>query len=138
MTAKNKIPASPTLWPRRAIYLPAFFGALILAPIIVGIIGAPVFLISVAALIFGAPLYLIFGAPILFWLLSRNVRRKAVYAFAGLMTNTAIGIAIMVFNTDSPELGNLYLLFGSAFAPIWAATFAALYASFTKKSDIYA
>lgn len=141
MTVATRIfrpPPSPLLWPARPVSMTAFFAALLLAPLIVAILGAPVFLIPVAALPFGLPVYLLLGAPVMFWMLCRGARRKSAFAIAAVLLNSTVAIALYIAVPDSIELGNLYLVFGTVFAPIWAATFAALYKRYTRNSNIYA
>lgn len=141
MTVATKFfnpPQSPLLWSAHPISLTAFFAALILAPLIVAILGAPVFMLPVAALVFGLPVYLMLGAPVMFWMLSRGERRKTAFAVAAIFVNSTTSIALYIYAPREPELGNIYLLFGSVFAPIWAATFIALYKRFTRNSSIYA
>ncbi|UYV38183.1 hypothetical protein N4R57_03590 [Rhodobacteraceae bacterium D3-12] len=131
-------PPSPLLWSTRPVSMIAFFAALLLAPLIVGILGAPLYLISMLALLFGLPVYLLLGAPVMFWMLCRGERRKSAFAVAGVLLNSTFVIGLYIAYPDSNGLGIFYLLFGTAFAPIWAATFTALYKRFTRNSNIYA
>ena len=138
MTVAEKIQPSPLLWSAHPIHIPAFFGALFLAPVVIGIIGIPFFFISLAAVVFGAPVYFGLGAPIMFWLLSRGIRNAGTFALAGFLVNLAVCLCGYAISYDEPEVANLYLVFGSVFAPIWAVTFVAFYHDFTKNSRIYA
>ncbi len=117
----------------------AFTVALIGAPLLVTLVGG-VFLIPIAALIFGGPVYLIAGTPVLLWMVGRYPPAFDTYACAGLITNMLIFLLVCIL-TSSITKGTvdleplaLILIWGTAFAPIWAGTFGYLYARFTRSN----
>ncbi len=58
--------------PERLVDPVAFFIALILAPLVVGLLGAPLLLIPSFAVLVGGLPYLLIGGPILWWALRRG------------------------------------------------------------------
>ncbi|MEM6594798.1 MAG: hypothetical protein AAF672_08395 [Pseudomonadota bacterium] len=114
----------------------AFVGALICAPLVIAAVFCWVLFIPVVAVGFGALPYLLLGTPVYFWLLSRGEERKWCFALAGLIANT-FGAVVL---TASQRIGfsgafdmfQLYIGFGSIFAPLWSATFMWLYRSFRR------
>ena len=125
-----------TLWPNQIINIPAFFGALILAPLLVTALSFYV-VIPVFALMFGGPLYLALGTPLLLWLLSRQPCTSRDCATAALLANAAVCALAMLYgaairNDDIFGVTFFFLLFGSIFAPLWGGTFGWLYLKFTR------
>ncbi|MCY4335548.1 MAG: hypothetical protein OXC60_12875 [Litoreibacter sp.] len=114
----------------------AFVGALICAPLLIAAVFCWVLFIPVFAVGFGALPYLLFGTPVYFWLLSRGEERQTRFALAGFIVN-AFGALVL---TASQRIGfsgafdmfQLYIGFGSVFAPIWSAAFVWLYRSFRR------
>lgn len=126
------------LWPSHVIHMPAFFGALILAPLLVTALSFYV-VVPVFALLFGAPFYFALGTPLLLWLLSRKPCTSGDCATAALLANGAACVFAMIFGTltQNDEIYGMvffYLLFGSIFAPLWGATFGWLYLKFTRNA----
>ena len=110
----------------------AFFGALILAPLLVTALTFWVAYIPVAALIFGAPFYLALGTPVLMWHLARNAPNAT--DIAGLaMATVAIAagcltvLAILAGQTETVHVILAGSIFGLIFAPVWGGTFGWLY-----------
>ena len=126
----------------------AFFAALLLAPLIVGIpalilivlgssIGGPFVLVLfplaviVVATVIGAPVYLIFGGPI-FWMALSTGRSLPGSAFVANLLS--LPFVMMFFALIDGNVGaalGYYAVLGSIFAPIWGAFFESLYAHFT-------
>ena len=112
----------------------AFFGALILAPIIIGLIGVAL-VIPPVAVFFGAPLYLLFGTPVLWIALQKGVTTARAFAAIGfaLMLTLLVPLALLEHIGEAPFLGlplQVLAAFGLIFAPIWCAKFAVLYRKF--------
>ncbi len=129
---------SHTLWPTHVIHMPAFFGALILAPLLVTALSFYV-VIPVFALMFGAPIYLALGTPLLLWQLSRIPCTSSDCAAAALLANAAACALAMLYsaltqNDDLVGLTLFYLFFGSIFAPLWGGMFGWLYLKFTRNA----
>ncbi len=127
-----------TLWPSHIIHIPAFFSALILAPLLVTALSFYV-VIPVFALLFGAPFYLAIGTPLLLWLLSRRPCSAGDCATAAIIANVVFCTLTMLYaaltkNEDILGFVAFYLLFGSIFAPLWAGTFGWLYLKFTRNA----
>lgn len=127
-----------TLWPIRTIHMPAFFGALVLAPLLVTALSFYLF-VPIFALAMGGPLYLVLGAPFLMWWLSRRPCDGGEIAMAALLINAAACALFMAYGAligeeDLASVALLYLLFGSIFAPLWGGMFGWLYTKFTRKA----
>lgn len=122
----------------------AFTLALVGAPLIAGIIGAPLLLIPSFAVLFGGPLYLLFGTPLLWMAIRRGMTKSA--AFSGLATKTMLTLLIpitllVVVTADSlPKLSEaLWLLsfYGAisvAMAALWGQLFGVLYTKLRSKT----
>lgn len=127
MTAKT----IHTLWPTHRVHIPAFFGALILAPLAFAAMSF-ILVIPVFAVFFGALPYLVFGGPALFWALSQGIRKPTELAMVGFCANAVFVVisASYVAATTPRELDaylGLFAGFGSIFAPLWGLTFGHLY-----------
>jgi len=116
----------------------AFFVALVSAPLLVGLLGVWL-LIPPFAVIFGGPLYLIFVTPALWLALQRGIKTPGKFALIGFLV--MLGLLALGFVVDAAfsiflgvELLTFYGGFGLIFAPIWSATFAALYQKFRNKN----
>lgn len=132
MTANIK---SHTLWPAHRIHLPAFFAALFLAPILWGLLGAPL-IVPFFAMLFGGVPYLIFGTPLLLWYLGRRPCRALPIAGLAFLANLSCalclgGLSQAGYFRQFGDWDQIVLAFGSFFAPLWGATFAWLYNSMT-------
>lgn len=135
-------PSGRLFWPQRRIHMPAFFGALILAPLI-GSAAWFFLVIPVFALIFGLPLYFALGTPTLLVRLGRGPATGYDTAFLAFLVNLLAclmaGIAAMVAQDEHlGTLAVLYLVFGSLVAPIWGGAFGWLYRRFTRRNPAYA
>ncbi len=125
-----------TLWPTRRVHMPAFFGALLLAPLI--ITGATFWLfVPLAALFMGGPLYLILGGPLLLWHLSRKPCDASETAWLAVLANVAALVCSFLFAAamESKDLmltSVYYTGFGFIFAPLWGWMFGLLYSRFTR------
>ncbi|MBU2981893.1 hypothetical protein KO498_08700 [Lentibacter algarum] len=138
MTAIAKTQPLPrrTLWATRRIHMPAFFGALVLAPILDTALTF-FLIIPLFALYMGAPFYLLIGTPTLLWMLSQAECRPVNCAVAAVLSSTTASALVLAYSwiTQDESLSQaalLYLFFGAIFAPIWGATFGYLYMFFTK------
>lgn len=132
-------PAKP---PEPIAALP-FVLALICAPLLVAATTFWIFLVPVFAVPFGAVPYLCGGIPTYIWMLSKGIRHPAHFALAGFILNLAIcsAVALFLFMTEPSSLqaeqfAQIYLWFGSIFAPIWSAVFAWLYGQFQSSKHI--
>ena len=135
--AKNQLP-NRTLWASQPIHMPAFFGALFLAPILVTALTF-FLVVPMFALIMGGLPYLILGTPILLWRLSQVPCTPSDCAVAAVSANTAASVLALLYclsvqDDNLAGVVTLYMLFGTIFAPVWGATFGYLYNSFTKQS----
>jgi hypothetical protein len=125
-----------TLWPRHTIHFPAFFAALVLAPLLVTAFTFWL-IIPIFALVVGGPIYLVLGTPTLMWMLSRGWSGASTIALMAAFANVAaclaaIGLAQLAGLPKTAEAAPAFLSFGLIFAPLWGATFGWLYSSFTK------
>lgn len=112
--------------------------ALILAPLLVGLLTFWVLLIPVVAVVVGAPLYLIMGVPCYLWALSYRNWSPAQFAALGLLMNLSAHIIVFALSFGAfgaildPDTLHGYFALGYVFAPIWSLTFARLYIRFSK------
>ncbi|KAJ54047.1 hypothetical protein ACMU_03905 [Actibacterium mucosum KCTC 23349] len=107
----------------------AFIGALILAPVLVGVIGAPYLLIPTGALVFGMKPYLIFGTPFLLIAVALGLNREWGFACVGFVANL---VFLACFDMVVPEgIHPLYAIFSCLFAAFWSAIFFELYCRFS-------
>ena len=121
----------------------AFFGALVLAPGLVGLLGLPL-VVPPFATILGAPLWLGLGTPALLWMVGRYPPRFATYALfavAGHIILCGGALLIALWRPDliprpESELIMVYLIFGAIFAPLWGGLFAKLYNKFNRMADL--
>ncbi|MCF3595698.1 hypothetical protein LZG00_17025 [Rhodobacteraceae bacterium LMO-12] len=123
---------------RHAVRLPAFFAALILAPLIPALLGFPL-LIPYVALYMGGPFYLLLGGPTLYWMLSREPRSAWQTATAALVVNTLACIpillaALFIGTKDLRSIASVYFTYGAMFSMLWGGLFGLLYNFFTRKS----
>lgn len=120
-----------TLWPTRPIHVPAFFLALIGAPLVTAAGGFWLFLVPVFAVPFGAAAWLVLGTPTLMWFLSRHPNSTAyipAVALAGhLLSLCAYGALSRLSGADVLPATQVYGILGALFAPLWGAAFAMLY-----------
>ena len=121
----------------------AFAGALVLAPLLVGLLGLPL-IVPPLAVIFGAPLWLGLGTPALLWMVGRYPPRFGRYALMALAGHLAFlaGAALLVWLRpdlvqEAQGLLVFYLIFGSVFALLWGGTFATLYRKFNHMADAF-
>ncbi|MCV2892909.1 hypothetical protein [Lentibacter sp. XHP0401] len=129
---------SHLLYPTQRIHMPAFFAALVLAPII--ITGATFWLVvPVFAVVIGAPAYLGLGLPLLIWHLSRapcNAGEIAALAFVSNFTALCLTTfaAFALGKEQIVEATIFYFGFGLIFAPLWGWMFGLLYNRFTRNA----
>ena len=141
MTGISISPLWPTASRPQALVDPvAFTLALVLSPLIVGVLGAPVLLIPTFAVVFGGPAYLLIGTPLM-WAALRRGKTDPDYFFGlGLKTIAACATPIVLFavsqmilNGQIREFGALITWFAfvtaisAAMAGVWGAMFATLY-----------
>lgn len=113
----------------------AFFLAMIAGPLLVALLGFPIFLIPVFALVIGGLPYLIIGIPVMMYVLRHNDARPALFAGSAFLTILALGAicGVTILFADlqirKEELGivNFYAFFSAIFAPLWGATSGWLY-----------
>lgn len=108
--------------------------ALILAavggPLMVALLGFPIFLIPVFALFLGGPLYLIIGIPVMMYVLRHHEARPGIFANAALCATLALCALCTLFfvltGFPFPEeekgLLVMYAFFSFIFAPLWGST----------------
>lgn len=112
----------------------AFFGALVLAPILIALNFFWLLLIPVFALFFGTIPYLVFGTPVLLWMVTRYPLRFRTYAVAGLLAQAIFVFCFSFWESTrpshSPEMAQFLALWGIPFSAAWCGTFARLYARF--------
>ncbi|MFV2053836.1 hypothetical protein [Aliiroseovarius sp. YM-037] len=111
----------------------AFFAALVLAPLIVGVIASPIFLISVFAIPFGGLQFLLIGGPILFLTLTHAEPRAGRLALLAFVVNLLVSWPVSVLFTTAGDAVPIFAIFGSIFAPLWAVAFALLYRRFRRE-----
>ncbi|MEM7473267.1 MAG: hypothetical protein AAF340_18110 [Pseudomonadota bacterium] len=113
-----------------------FVGAFVSAPIVIAIIFCWALFIPVIAIGFGFAPYLLFGTPLYLWLLSRGEVRVWVFALLSFLVNIpGSGVMAMwqrIGYWEQLDLLQLYLGFGSIFAPAWSITFIMLYRSYRR------
>ena len=110
----------------------AFFAALVAAPLLVTLLTFWIILVPVLALAFGGLVYLAMSVPVLLWWLGRHDAETGPIAWlafgSNLLFSAGIYLYMLLAGVSQPEpLALLYLVFGSVFAPLWAAVFARLY-----------
>lgn len=108
----------------------AFASAMVGGPLIVGVLGAPVFFIPSFALIFGGPIYLLVGVPVMLFALRRNKLSSSGWALLALTTHVALfaPIFLLAWLQDGNIDGtSLFLLAGCIFAPTWGAVSGVIY-----------
>ena len=105
----------------------SFILALILAPIVVGILGYWA-VIPVFAILFGAPTYLAFGTPAFILAIAKWKAGPLGLAFAGFLANLAAYPAVLL--SYGPDAAEFVTGFGYFFAPLWGLTFGLLYLAF--------
>ena len=116
----------------------AFIGALVLAPIMVGVLGFWVLTIPLFAIVYGAPFYLCAATPVYLWALSYLKPTVVNFALIGLALNLAGCLVFLVFGDDlfggngPMGLGVTYFGLGAVFAPLWSAAFIKLYNRFKR------
>lgn len=125
-------PSAPPYPPRYIIDPVAFFGALILAPLLVAMLTFWIFFIPVFALLFGGPVYLVIGLPLLLWYLRRNDGDPVELSWLGFKINAAgllLGLALIGLTRNEDIYGvTLFTFgFGMIFGPAWAYAFGRLY-----------
>lgn len=124
---------SITRSPRFLVDPVAFFVALVLAPLIVGIILSPIYLVSIIAIGFGGLQYLLIGGPILFLTLTYAEPHAGRLALLAFIVNLAVSWPVAFLFPDPETIVALFAFFGSIFAPLWAAAFAKLYRNFRRE-----
>ncbi|MEL6520128.1 MAG: hypothetical protein AAFQ66_04145 [Pseudomonadota bacterium] len=117
----------------------AFALALIGAPLLVTVLTCWA-LIPIFALVLGGPIYLLVGTPLLWRALRSGKTSGWALAELAFFANMAVAPIVAVLSLfDEPDaaliVGMVYFIFGSIFAPLWAAAFAWLYAG--PKPSIY-
>ena len=134
----------------------AFIGALILAPLTVGIPSLLlawlletsggrftglnlVLMIASAATFLGAPTYLTFGTVFFVMTLNRTTTvTPSIFALAGFVANAASIPIVAAFSaaTGGNPWGTILFVngFGCIFAPLWGAIFAVLYDCFSRNT----
>lgn len=131
----------PSLGQEHVVQRARFFGALILAPIVVAVLLFWLYFIPVVAVVLGGIPYLLFGGPVYWHLIKNGESRISQYVMYGLLANFAfvvVGvIGVAAFQMFSGNASNLYdalsiflLLyagFGSVHAAVWSFAFASLY-----------
>jgi len=117
----------------------AFVVALVGAPLAVGLLGGPLLLIPVFAVVFGGLPYLILGTPTLLWAFTRwgpDVSMSVALGFAGVALPLLAMFLVSFFSAEpNPDLdGAIGMgLFGLFFGPIWAGTCASFYHRLERK-----
>lgn len=115
-----------------------FAAAFICAPLLVTLLTCWM-IVPVVALVFGGPVYLAVGLPVLLAITGRvdlTFGRFAMFGLLGLFC-VCLPAAVYALMQVEPSRGtleiiSLYAVAGSIFAPIWAGTFAWLYAAYAK------
>ncbi|MEZ5715327.1 MAG: hypothetical protein R3D85_09240 [Paracoccaceae bacterium] len=126
-----------TLWPARRVHMPAFFGALILAPFV----GSALFfwlLIPVFALPFGLPFYLPLAGLFMLWRLGRGPITGWTGVGAGAIVNLIVFGAVLAYarlaqNRELDDMAGIFLIFGTPVAAIWGGIFARLNNGFAER-----
>lgn len=118
--------------PRFAIDAPAFFIALVGAPLYVTAGTFWLFGIPIFALLFGGPVYLALGTPALLIHLRRNEGTVGSVICLSLLTLVFGAVAagcLALLAGVLPALGfvGYYAFFGAFFAPLWAWAFIRIY-----------
>lgn len=118
----------------------AFFLALILAPLLVGILGAPLLLIPSFAVLFGGLPYIVIGGPILWCALRRG--EDDLDRFFGLGFKTIVILTVLIvpasiawiFHTEGNAQATgviwghlIFAVLSAVFAGVWSMVFASLY-----------
>ncbi len=105
----------------------AFILALVLAPIVVGILGIWA-VIPVFAVMFGAPTYIIFGTPAFLFAIVKCNAGPLGLALAGFLANLAAYPGVLLLY--GPDAAEFITSFGYVFAPLWGLMFGFLYLAF--------
>lgn len=121
----------------------AFFLAMAAGPLLVALLGFPLLLIPVFALVIGGPLYLTIGIPVMLVTLSRNKASARLFGWTALLTFTALlcagalVVALAPAHSFVHDMGSAVILslFGFVFAPLWGSTSGWLYTCWRR--DIY-
>lgn len=125
-----------TLWPARRVHMPAFFAALILAPLF----GSLLFfwlLIPIFALPIGLPVYLPLAGLFILWRLGRGPITGWTGIMAGAGANALLFGVLLAYAQLSGDrsLGDTALAclgFGTPAGAIWGGMFARLYTGITR------
>ncbi len=113
----------------------AFFLAMVAGPLLIALLGFPLLLIPVFALVIGGPLYLAIGIPVLLVTLSRNRASARLFGWTALLTFTvvlgavALVVALAPAHAFASDMSGAVILslFGFVFAPLWGSTSGWLY-----------
>lgn len=121
----------------------AFAIAFISAPIIVGIAGAPIFLIPTVGAVLGAPAYLIVGAPLLWRALRHGANETFSFSMYGARINLiggvilALGYLLVIAPQLSPDAVSTVIVFivlAIVHGAVWCGLFGALYRRLRNKN----
>ncbi|WP_291730117.1 hypothetical protein [Leisingera sp. F5] len=120
----------PNVSPGRHLVDPvAFTLAMVGAPLLTGLLGAPLLIPPLAAL-FGGPIYLLIGVPVMLAHVRRHRPTPGKWALLALKTQLLIFTPIFLLElaTEGNFDGtSLFLVAGSLFAPVWGAVSGMLY-----------
>ncbi len=116
----------------------AFFGALLLAPIVVAVLFFWVMLIPIYAVMFGTIPYLLFGGPVLLWITTHTRVTFWGCALGGLLAQAMFVISAAAclatgratFLIPDEYFLRFLALWGIPFSAAWCGTFARLYHGF--------
>ncbi len=127
--------------PRYNIDPVAFVLAMIGGPLMFTLASFWLLLIPVGALIFGTLPYLVLGTPVLLIYLSRHPAKPWQLAILALLTLFCLSIGLSVGaminrNNTTVDIALITLIFGSLFAPSWAACTGLIYNKLCR--DLYA
>ncbi len=132
-TIPKLVSPAPIRTPRHLIDPRAFALAMISAPVLIGILFAPAFGISLFALAFGGPVFLLLGTPVLIWDLQHNAPSVQSWSAQAFIGNLILFLGFTLFSglTGDRDLESLAAMtaFGLIFAPVWGGTAALLYRS---------
>ncbi|MEO0372555.1 MAG: hypothetical protein AAF231_13940 [Pseudomonadota bacterium] len=122
--------------PRYLIDPRAFILALVSAPLIIGFLFFWL-LVPAVAVVMGGPFYLLTATPVMLWWLGRHQPNVLTAAILGFLSNlVVVGVIYLLHLAEVGrgyhDVANIYLVFGSIMAPIWAGFFALLYQSWRR------
>ncbi|KPD13481.1 hypothetical protein [Phaeobacter sp. 11ANDIMAR09] len=130
-TANSRNLLFPAAKAKRHLVDPVAFGlAMVGGPLLTGILGAPALLIPTIATVFGGPIYLLVGVPVMLVALRRQPLAPGGWALLALATHLSLFTPLFLpawLTRGSLDGPGLFLVFGSAFAPLWGAVSGLIY-----------